>query len=59
MALCSWMVYESARIAIENKMPVVCGSFDAAHPRIAFVLYVFYLSKVRARVGDWGCRGVS
>jgi len=62
------MVYEAARIAVENNLPPVCGPFDFAQTRIAFVLWVFYLSKVRAWVGklaqmtclgvwrsSWGC----
>lgn len=44
--LCGWMVFEAARIAYEQKLPVVCGVFDASQTRIAFVLWVFYLSKI-------------
>ena len=46
VVLCVWMVFEAARIAYQEGLPVVCGVFDPKQTRIAFVLWVFYLSKV-------------
>ena len=46
------MVYESARIAVVEKLPPVCGVFDPQQTRVAYVLWVFYLSKVSEARGE-------
>ncbi len=44
--LCAYMIYGTVEVYLADGMSLVCNPFDADNTRMAFMLWVFYLSKI-------------
>jgi hypothetical protein len=47
VALCGYMIWESLRVAKDQKYSLVCNSFNGHSKSLGPVLWLFYVSKVR------------
>lgn len=44
--LCGWMVWETIEIFQQEGYTIICNKYDYGAPKMAAVLYVFYMSKI-------------